>query len=91
MNNNLNNSPIVYDGAGQTLNNFNKLNIVIILTFSKSWKQKKAWEFLLSPIPTIRPSHCPVLRISNAASPRQAIIYSTTCYTLLYYIAIVGI
>ena len=33
---------------------------------------EKAWEYLLSPIPTIRPSHCPMSRISNAASPRQA-------------------
>ena len=35
---------------------------------------KKAWEFLLLPIPDLRPSHCPYARISNAASPRQVII-----------------
>ena len=45
---------------------------------------KKAWEFLPSPIPVLRPSHCPNSRISNAASPRQVIIYSTNRYTLLY-------
>ena len=36
---------------------------------------KKAWEILLSPIPAFRPSHCPHTRISNAASPRQVILY----------------
>lgn len=39
---------------------------------------KKAWEFLLLPIPEFRPSHCPRTRISNAASPRQVIIYIST-------------
>ncbi len=28
-----------------------------------------------SPIPDLRPSHCPSPRISNAASPRQVILY----------------
>ena len=37
---------------------------------------KKAWEILLSPIPVFRPSHCPIPRISNAASPRQVILYA---------------
>ena len=40
----------------------------------------KAWEFLLSPIPAFRPSHCPTSRISNAASSRQAIIISAQNY-----------
>ena len=31
-----------------------------------------------SPIPVFRPSHCPSPRISNAASPRQVIIMTTT-------------
>ena len=38
-----------------------------------------------SPIPVLRPSHCPNSRISNAASPRQAIIYTTISYTLFIY------
>ena len=51
---------------------------------------KKAWEFLLSPIPDLRLSHCPFPRISNAVSPRQVILYVRHyCYTLLY-IALVG-
>ena len=36
---------------------------------------KKAWEFLLSPIPVVRLSHCPHARISNAVSQRQVILY----------------
>ena len=51
----------------------------------KRMETKKAWEILtFSPIPVVRPSHCPSPRISNAVSPRQVIIYSTTSYTLLY-------
>ena len=53
---------------------------------------KKAWENLtFSPIPALRPSHCPHTRISNAASPRQAIIYTTYCFIHYLYIAAVGI
>ena len=48
------------------------------------WKQKRHGESNLSPIPVFRPSHCPCARISNAASPRQAIIYTAIGYTLLY-------
>ena len=40
------------------------------------WKQKKAWELLLPPIPDLRLSHCLFPRISNAASPRLKIIYT---------------
>ena len=47
---------------------------------------KKAWEFLLPPIPVFRPSHCPCARISNAASPRQVIIFTTlTIYLIIIY------
>ena len=35
-----------------------------------------------SPIPAVRPSHCPCTRISNAASPRQVIIIQHI--TILY-------
>ena len=47
---------------------------------------KKAWEILTSrPSLFFRPSHCPQPRISNAASPRQVIIYITNGYTLIIY------
>ena len=40
-----------------------------------------------SPIPVVRPSHCPFPRISNAASPRQVIILTTNLlYIYLYSI-----
>ena len=52
----------------------------------KWWKTKKAWEFLLLPIPDFRPSHCPSPRISNAVSPRPVAIYhilSTRAYVYI--------
>lgn len=45
------------------------------LIISLVWKQKRHGSFLLSPIPDLRPSHCPLSRISNAASPRQVNLY----------------
>ena len=53
----------------------NSLGQQLIIPVS-SWKQKKAWELLLPPIPEFWPSHCLCAKMSNAASPRLKIIYT---------------
>ena len=45
----------------------------------KFWKQKRRGSMYLSAlIPTVRPSHCPLMRISNESLPTPAIIYTHT-------------
>ena len=46
--------------------------------------KKRHGEYLPLLTPAFRPSHCLYVRISNAASPRQATILTTKCYTAMY-------
>ena len=47
----------------------------VVIGYYYGGNKKGMGDSNFSPIPAFRPSHCPNSRISNAASPRQVVLY----------------